>query len=952
MFKKISVLLCFVFLCVRPAFCGSEAAQYFTDFGIAAYKSGNYTEALTELKKALIIEPNNQTAQTYMNLIFQQELERTAVETGKQTDISEPVVSVPPSPQPEVSKSAVVLPDEPLPAAEPAVVDPEVRGNAMDDMMANLGPKEVPVVTPPEETPVSSYTPEEIEVSKPKFKVGPIIITGEVDARAGVASRDFVWNRANWDMNERNWRSLSYDGLNRGFNTYDSRIYDRLNLQLDTSYKQGFNFHSNIMVDPWSAAGKSEKVTIKGANGDVVQVQIKHWSNNGYSINQTVATSEKGDLVNVPEMKIENGRTQGNIKVTTSAGNTFIIPEIKVNTVFQPTRELWLDYTQENLKVRAFPIAYENQAVTFDDPLKLSNNRMWWEDSPWIRAWKPGTLNRGLSPVDYTKGYWDSSLSGFARDSEGRRLVGLRGANVQFYPAEGTSIEVGGATPMSPWQDYAEVDNYSGALRVKQTVMDNLRLGFSGTSRTGYNLDNRGKLDAWNYVLAGDASYEFLDGLLANFEVAHSKAKYDLSESSFLTESRGYSYYFSLTGRYPFDKIIDTKYGYDGIQIGKYEPFFNKFRFFAGRMDKSFDAPLSSYVETRDDEWWSRHLHFRTPFKDYYAGEGELLNWNDVKNFGIGNGMDIGRNVLNMRVDSLLWDKRVENLFDIRTVNSTDYKFVENVTHEEMTWHLGDKLTTKFLGIYHVLPKTTAGKDPYLFDSQTREPYDNAVIEAGKDPSVGTGSLGTEYKFFDWLALNGIWEYTNDISFGLDNYPRRLLNEKNLSSVYDQYGEQYREQLLYLYGQGYFPKPPYPYSNVFKAGLKLNPLENMEIYLDYTRNPFEKAGYIDDNMNHIGFQLSYNPMPKVSVFFRYTYSRWQDLDKLIAGMNKLFGHHNFFGELTYRVSGDEDFTLQYGEGARNPFMGGSLAYNWDPYGGSLATLDTQHVIRLYYRRKF
>ena len=503
MFKKISVLLCFVFLCVRPAFCGSEAAQYFTDFGIAAYKSGNYTEALTELKKALIIEPNNQTAQTYMNLIFQQELERTAVETGKQTDISEPVVSVPPSPQPEVSKSAVVLPDEPLPAAEPAVVDPEVRGNAMDDMMANLGPKEVPVVTPPEETPVSSYTPEEIEVSKPKFKVGPIIITGEVDARAGVASRDFVWNRANWDMNERNWRSLSYDGLNRGFNTYDSRIYDRLNLQLDTSYKQGFNFHSNIMVDPWSAAGKSEKVTIKGANGDVVQVQIKHWSNNGYSINQTVATSEKGDLVNVPEMKIENGRTQGNIKVTTSAGNTFIIPEIKVNTVFQPTRELWLDYTQENLKVRAFPIAYENQAVTFDDPLKLSNNRMWWEDSPWIRAWKPGTLNRGLSPVDYTKGYWDSSLSGFARDSEGRRLVGLRGANVQFYPAEGTSIEVGGATPMSPWQDYAEVDNYSGALRVKQTVMDNLRLGFSGTSRTGYNLDNRGKLDAWKGAVFG-----------------------------------------------------------------------------------------------------------------------------------------------------------------------------------------------------------------------------------------------------------------------------------------------------------------------------------------------------------------------------------------------------------------------------------------------------------------
>jgi len=940
MFKKIPILLCFIFLCARPAFCGSEAAQYLTDFGIAAYKAGNYSEALTEFKKALIIEPNNQTAQTYMNLIFQQELESAPVEADKELGTYEPAVSVPESPQPEVLRPAVAL---------EARAD---RDNAMDDMLANLGPKEVPQAPPPQESPLSSYAPEEIEVSEPKFKVGPVVITGEIDLRAGVASRDFIWKKANWDMNERNWRGLSYNGLNRGFNTYDARIYDRLNLQLDTNFKQGFNFHGNIMMDPWSAVGKSQNVTIKGSNGDVVQVQIKHWSNNGYSLNQSVLTSEKGDIVNVPEMKVENGRTQGNIRVTTSAGNTYIIPEIKVNTVFQPTRELWLDYAQENLKVRAFPIAYENQAVTFDDPLKLSNNHTWWEDSPWIRAWQSGTLNRGLNPVDYTKGYWDSSLSAYARDSEGRRLVGLRGATVQYYPMEGTSIEAGGATPMSPWQDYSDVDNYSGALRVKQSVMENLRLGFSGTSRTGYNLDNRGKLDAWNYVLGGDVSYEFLNGLLANFEVAHSKAKYDLSQSDFQTKGSGYAYYFSLTGRYPFDKIIDTKYGYDGVQIGKYEQFFNKFRFFAGRMDKSFDAPLSSYVETRDDEWWSRHLHFRTPFKDYYAGEGELLNWNDVKNFGIGKGMDIGRTVLNMRVDSLLWDKRVENLFDVRTVNSTNYKFVENVAHEELTWHIGDKLTTKFLSIYHVLPKTTAGKDPYLFDPQTREPYTNSVIEGGKDPSVGTGSLGAEYKFFDWLALNGIWEYTNDISYGLDNYPRRLLNEKNLSSTYYEYGEKYREQLLYLYGQGYFPKPPYPYSNVFKAGLKVNPLENMEIYLDYTRNPFEKAGFIDDNMNHIGFQLNYNPMPKVGVFLRYTYSRWQDLNKLIAGFNNLFAHHNFFGELTYRVSSDQDFTLQYGEGARNPFMGGSLAYNWDPYGGSLATLDTQHVIRLYYRRKF
>lgn len=941
MFKRAaSVFFFFLILTSRHAFCGSEAVEYLCDFGIAAYKSGNYNDALSEFKKALLVDPNNQTAQTYMNLIFQQELQAESA-----VSVSEAAVAP--------AAAEVSLPAAAPQEVAPAVAEKDGRDQAMDQVLNSFTKKdEAPTVETPESLPVEDIPESDLEEEKEKIKVGPVIISGEAQLRAGVASQDFLWKRANWDMNERNWRNLSHAGLNNGFNTYDARVYDRLALNVDTDYKQGFNFHSNIMVDPWSYIGKSDKFTIKGANGDVVQVQLKYWGNNGYTINQAVTTSENGDVVNVPEMKVVNGSTQGNVAVTTTKSNVFVLPETKLNNVFQPMRELWVDYVQDNLKVRAYPLAYENQALSFDDPLKLSGNRIWWEDSPWIRAWQAGNINRALNPVDFTKGYWDNSLSAFARDSEGRRLVGLRGATAEFHPMEGTSIEAAAATPMSPWQNYSDVDNFSSALRVKQKVQDNLRLGFSGTTRTAYNLDNASKLDAFNYVLGGDVRYEVMDGLLASLEVARSQGKYDMSESDYQTRSNGWAYHFSLIGRFPFDKIIDTKYGYDGIQAGKTESNFHKFRFFAGRMDQSFDAPLSSYVETRDDEWWGRHLHFRKPFKDYYQGEGELLGWQDVKNFAIGNGIDIDRSVLGLRVESEVFDKTVSNLFDIRNVNTTNYKFLENVARNQTTWRIGDKFTTKFLGIYHLLPKTDAGIDPYIFNPITRDYYTNTAIEGGKDPSVGMGSLGAEYAFFDWLALNSIWECTNDISYGLDNYPRRLLNEKNYSSTYYEDGNKYREELKYFYSQGYFPTPPYPYHNVFKAGLRINPLENMELYLDYTRNPFEKAGFIDDNMNHVGLQMSYNPMPKLGLFFRYTYSRWQDLDKLIAGINKVFGHHNFFGEVVYRKSSDEDLTLQYGEGGRNPFMGGSLAYNWDPYGGSLNTIDTQHVIRVYYRRKF
>jgi len=920
MFRKFFIVVILSFPClffpVVLSAAENIASQYLCEFGIALYRMGKYDDALTEFKKALISEPNNKTAQEYMNLIFQEELNLRP--------IKEPAVNLAKTDK----KTSQELTREQL-------IDRELYN------YSNLEGFE--------------ETTKQFKDEKPAIKAGPVEISGEVQLRGGFTSKDAYWKRANFDLNEKNWRMLSEAGLNNREDTYDPRIYDRLRVDLDTRNEEGFNFHSNITVDPWSFTGRSKIVTLTGTGapgGELAQFQLKYWSNAGYTINQGVIGTENGDIVNIPEIKVVDNKTESPVEVVTTAGNKFIIPQTKIYKKFIPAREFWVDYIQEGLKLRAYPIAYENQALTFDDPLKLSNNHIWWENSPWINAWTPGQYNSAATPADFTKGYWDNTLSFYTRDSEGRRLTALRGGSFEFNPGENTAIMTSIATPMNPWQEYSDVDNVLSATRVKQALTQNLDLGMSLTSRVGFNQNNASKFDAWNYVVGTDLGYEVIDGIKTNFEVAYSQNRYDISNSEYRSRDNGYGYYFSLIGRYPFESIIDTKFGYDGINPGKGDSFFTKFKLYAARMDASFDPSLSSYVETRDDEWWSRHIHFRKPFGYYYQGEDQMLTWDDIKGSAVGNGIDIGRSTFGLRVESQLWDKTADNLFDARNVHATNGKFLENVIRDEMTVNLNEKLSGKFLGIYHRLHDTYGTIDPYIFNPQTREYYFNELIEDGKDPSVATGSVGMEYRFFEWLALNGVYEYTNDISLGLDNFPRGLLNEKNRTNLVYDNDRKYREILNYLYDQQYFPTPPYPYYNVVKAGLRLNPFEDLQVYLDYTRNPYEKAGQIDDNMNHVGFEISYLPMKKLGIFLKYTYSRWQDIDKLIQGINKLYGHHNFFGEVIFRKSEDEDLTFQYGEASRDPYMGGVLDIGWDPYGGSLRTTDTQHIFRLYYRKKF
>ena len=174
------------------------------------------------------------------------------------------------------------------------------------------------------------------------------------------------------------------------------------------------------------------------------------------------------------------------------------------------------------------------------------------------------------------------------------------------------------------------------------------------------------------------------------------------------------------------------------------------------------------------------------------------------------------------------------------------------------------------------------------------------------------------------------------------------MNSSQMSDAYYEEGNKYRGALDYLYDQQLFPQPPYPFYNIYKCGLRVKPAEELDIYLDYTRNEFEMAGQIADTMNHVGLEVTYVPLKQLGFLLKYNFSRWKDLDRLRLGETSPLNHNNFFGEVRYMPSKYDEFIMQYGEGNVSPIGNITL----DPFGGSLTTLDTQHIFRFYYRRKF
>ena len=130
-------------------------------------------------------------------------------------------------------------------------------------------------------------------------KESKVSITGEAIAGIGVTSDDFIWKKANWDLNELDWRMRSETAHDNKENTYDPGIYDRLQFTVDVDNEEGFSFHTNVCIDPWSFVGKSQRITIGtgGAGSDLAEIELKYWSNTGYTINESVYTFVEGSLL-------------------------------------------------------------------------------------------------------------------------------------------------------------------------------------------------------------------------------------------------------------------------------------------------------------------------------------------------------------------------------------------------------------------------------------------------------------------------------------------------------------------------------------------------------------------------------------------------------------------------------------------------------------------------------
>lgn len=775
-------------------------------------------------------------------------------------------------------------------------------------------------------------------------------ISGDARAAMGIDSGgNAIFTRANADLNERNWRILSTSGLNNNINTYDPALYSRLKVVMDASVASAVvSVHLNLTADPWSYTGKSKAQLVTGEGGDTVKVQYLTWGNTGYTVNSIVNTLQNGDAFALPEIKL-HGNTVPATTVESSFTNIFNIPSAKVDYSFQPVREAWVDIKPtDEYKLRIFPMGYENQALTTDDPLHLSNNKEWWAESPWIDGWQQGNINTGANPVSFYKGQWDKTLSFFTKDSDGQRLTALRGVSLQAAPTDESTLDATIATPKTLWQNYDEMSALAGAARLKQFIGDLFYIGAVGNLHEGY--DSNEQTDAENYTEAVDSGLMVLKGLKFSAEYAHSNSIYDESSLEYTTKYKGNAYYVSLETASP--QVEDMlKKDYFGLQpADKGETFYKSEVYFA-RMDSGFESSLSDYNQTRSDSFWADHLTFYPSDYRYLPGISPSQSQDDLSPFAIGNGIDYGRSVFSWRGDVNLFDGKVQGLADVRHVMDNDDSDIETVTRAELTYNVTDNFTTKALYIWDALPKTVAGVDPFLtVDNTQGQTIANTAVLGGEDPSLQTGSLGGRYALTDWAALNGVWEYTNDVTLGTDDFPQGDLNSSYFST-YTQNGRTYEQSVPFLYDQGYFEQAPYPYYNIFKTGLEVTPTDKWHIYLDYTRNPKEFSGNIDDNMNHYGIESSYLLTPKIGFFARYTLSQGYDVNRLVNDRELDYrDYNNFFFEARMILPKDVLLSIQYGVGpaynVQTSTTNPALAFY------TTAVLQTQHIVRIVFDKKF
>ncbi len=751
---------------------------------------------------------------------------------------------------------------------------------------------------------------------------GHIKISGRYRLAAGATSNDFIVNDSNADLQERNYRQLYGE---RQYNTFDSAIYSQHLVNIDFSPKDKWSSYLQIVNDPWSWVGQTgEQIQTSDIGGEELRYNLRAFGANNATLG-AIARSNVTDSVAFPPIKIKDGRLTGGTVIhgfydynPATNGIPFTIPELDLDYEYRPVRKAWVDYNEDLWHARLFLLADEKQALTTDDPLMLSNHKDYWQQSPWLYEYKPIQF---FSDGSVKRGYYSDETSFLARDSEGNRLVLLRGASLEA--AWDTTYFAGTvAAPYSPWDEsYMSADNVPGAFRLKHQINEELMVGGTYTFRTGL-IDN--SVADFNQVVGIDAKYQVNATTELKAEVAGSHRERDLLTNEAIKSSEE---------GYAFKLAADSSYEHENDGKSEWHLSFTQ-------MDPEFDPVLSRYSNTRDDHFWGNHL----TFTDYSP---------DLEYFRIGDGVDRNRMVIRARWKEKLFKERFQNLFDVRNVHKTsNTAYLETVVRDEISYKFTDKFTAKGLVRWHGMPETTGGVEPFLssyyfvgYEDPASLRLQNIEVPGDVDADRYTYSVGGQYVFNPQWTAEGFYERTNDIP----DFPRGLLNGAFRDANDRVDGLLLDRVTTFLYGQSHLGAiPPYDFFNIFRERVIFKPDEHMKIIFHAAQNEYNIAAGIDDNVNHAGVSVQYDYSKQMTFFMDYTHSRILDVPKLIDNNYSVIDvqdHHNFYASFDYRINSSTVFRSEYGAfgiGTNTPLV---TPYSVTSF--ALPTVDTEHLFRVY-----
>jgi hypothetical protein len=485
-------------------------------------------------------------------------------------------------------------------------------------------------------------------------------MSGKYRLAAGAGGdRTFSVNDSNSDLQDRDFHYLFGEKLE---NTYDPAIYSAYQLDIEGDITPDTQFYTEMVADPWSYVGHTSEIEIKDSNPASVgkaRVQQRYWGpNNSTAVTESIRASDR-NILGLRELEAHGGNTQSfNMAGHPDFFGNYVVPEQDIDYEFRPMRKLWVDHEGDIWHLRVFALADHNQAMVTDDPLTLSGLKDYWQHSAWVNEWKPIQIfTNNTDGRSIRRGYYDVDEAFAARHSDGQYLTLLRGT---AFEADFGRTYVGAmiASKFGMWDDYTELNNVPGVVRLKHQVTPQWMVGGLYGYRVGM-IDR--EPDAYNQVISVDTRYQFNETDYAYAQAAGSRNEIDRL-SSFDSAHEGQSYRVGWVKNVVSDGGATTKFHAD-----------------AAWMDTTFQPTLSRYGDLKHDEFWGKHITF-TEFS------------HDLEPFKIGTGLDRGTYVGRLTIRSEVPQWGVENLFDARHVRQTDSNsFIEHVMRDEFSYQIDRK---------------------------------------------------------------------------------------------------------------------------------------------------------------------------------------------------------------------------------------------------------------------